>query len=83
MIFIILELNWFWSRRGPLHCIASCLLSCRCRTRFGVRIAGVEGGSWRWSLKAEINGRGSVATVTANRADGDVGFGNADEEGEG
>ena len=41
----------------------------------GVRIAGVEGGSWRWSVKAEINGRGSVATVTANRADGDVGFG--------
>ena len=55
----------------------------RCRTRFGVRIAGVEGGSWRWSVKAEINGRGSVATVTANRADGDVGFGNAHDEGEG
>ena len=47
----------------------------------GVRIAGVEGGSWRWSVKAEINGRGSVATVTANRADGDVGFG--DDEGQG
>ena len=48
-----------------------------------MRIAGVEGGSWRWSVKAEINGRGSVATVTASRADGDVGFGNAEDEGEG
>ena len=41
-----------------------CLL-CRCRTRSGLRLLGVEEVSKAWTVRVELNARGTVATVTA------------------
>ena len=41
----------------------------KCRARRGVRIAGVEESSPDWTLRVEVNARGSVGTVTAFRKD--------------
>ena len=43
----------------------------KCRARRGVRIQGVEETSRDWTLRVELNQRGSVATVTAVRKDVD------------
>ena len=38
---------------------------CRCRTRSGLRLLGVEEVSKAWTVRVELNARGTVATVTA------------------
>jgi hypothetical protein len=44
------------------------LIFFRCRTRYGVSILGVEDStSSHWSIESDVNARGTVATVTANR----------------
>ena len=40
-------------------------LLCRCRTRSGLRLLGVEEVSKAWTVRVELNARGTVATVTA------------------
>jgi len=40
-------------------------LLCRCRTRSGLRLLGVEEVSKTWTVRVELNARGTVATVTA------------------
>ena len=41
----------------------------KCRARRGVKIEGIEETSSDWTLRVDINTRGSVATVTAFRKD--------------
>ena len=41
----------------------------KCRARRGVRILGIEETSGDWTLRMDINNKGSVATVTAFRKD--------------
>ena len=43
----------------------------KCRARRGVRIEGIEESSSDWTLRIDINTRGSTATVTAFRKDAD------------
>jgi len=41
----------------------------KCRARRGVRIAGIEETSSDWTLRMDLNTRGSIGTVTAFRKD--------------
>ena len=41
----------------------------KCRARRGVRIQGIEETSGDWTLRMDINNKGSVATVTAFKKD--------------
>ena len=41
----------------------------KCRARRGVRVEGIEETSGDWTLRLDINSRGTVATVTAFRKD--------------
>ena len=43
----------------------------KCRARRGVRIEGIEETSPDWTLRIDLNPRGSAATVTAFRKDAD------------
>jgi transmembrane protein 132 len=52
-------------RAGPPVAV----LAVKCRARRGVRIAGVEEASKDWTLRVEVNSRGSTGTVTAFRRD--------------
>jgi hypothetical protein len=44
--------------------IMSCF-RCRCRTRSGLRLLGVEEISNAWTVRVDMNARGTTATVTA------------------
>ena len=50
---------------GPLVSV----IVIKCRARRGVRIQGIEETSSDWTLRIDLNSRGSVATVTAFRKD--------------
>ena len=41
----------------------------KCRARRGVKIEGIEETSEDWTLRIDLNSRGSIATVTAFRKD--------------
>lgn len=48
------------SERGPISA-----LTIRCRTRSGLRLVGVEETSSSWTIRVDVNARGTSATVTA------------------
>ena len=51
----------------PRESVPVAIIALKCRARKGVRISGIEETSKNWTMRADVNSRGTVATVTAFR----------------